>query len=115
VITRGGNLRARHVIHTVGPIWHGGTEDEDQILASAYRNSLRVAMENGLHSVAFPSISTGVYGFPPDRAAQIALSTVMACAHEHGAPALVRFVVFSAQDADIYSRLFATPPLASAR
>ena len=78
-ITRGYRLPARHVIHTVGPVWQGGTANEDALLASAYRNSLVLANKHGLRSIAFPAISTGVYGFPADRAARIALSTIVAC------------------------------------
>ena len=75
-ITRGYRLPARHVIHTVGPIWRGGGAGEDAILAGCYRRSLEVAAEHGLRSIAFPAISTGVYGFPPDRAAPLAVRTV---------------------------------------
>jgi O-acetyl-ADP-ribose deacetylase (regulator of RNase III) len=75
-ITAGYDLPARHVIHTVGPIWHGGTADDDEILASCYRASLALAAEHGLTSIAFPAISTGVYGFPADRAAPIAVPSV---------------------------------------
>ena len=75
-ITKGYRLKARHVIHTVGPVWHGGGHKEDALLASCYRRSLELAAENALKSVAFPAISTGVYRFPPDRAAKIAVETV---------------------------------------
>ena len=75
-ITKGYRLKARHVIHTVGPVWHGGGHNEDALLASCYRRSLQLAAENGLTSIAFPAISTGVYRFPPDRAARIAVETV---------------------------------------
>ncbi|MBE0431487.1 MAG: O-acetyl-ADP-ribose deacetylase [Dehalococcoidia bacterium] len=77
VITTGGKLRARHVIHTVGPIWHGGTEKEAELLASAYYQCLKLAAENKLASISFPSISTGAYGYPVDQAARIAVSTVV--------------------------------------
>lgn len=76
-ITRGYRLPARHVIHTVGPVWEGGGADEDRLLASAYANSLALAKAHGLRSIAFPAISTGVYAFPPDRAANIAVKTVV--------------------------------------
>lgn len=76
VITTGGNLRARYVIHTVGPVWRGGDRGEAELLASAYRESLKLAVEKNLHSISFPSISTGVYGYPVDRAARVASSTV---------------------------------------
>lgn len=77
-ITRGYRLKARHVIHTVGPVWRGGGQGEDELLANCYRRSLELARVNGLVSIAFPAISTGVYCFPPDRAAGIAVSTVAA-------------------------------------
>lgn len=76
VITTGGNLKARFVIHTVGPVWHGGSKGEAELLASAYRQSLKVAAENNLGSVSFPSISTGAYGYPVDEAAGVATRTV---------------------------------------
>jgi O-acetyl-ADP-ribose deacetylase (regulator of RNase III) len=76
VITTGGNLHARHVIHTVGPVWQGGDKGEPELLANAYQNSLTVAVEHGLKTVAFPSISTGVFGYPMDRAAAVAISTI---------------------------------------
>jgi O-acetyl-ADP-ribose deacetylase (regulator of RNase III) len=75
-ITKGYRLPARHVIHAVGPVWRGGKAGEDELLASCYRRSLELATEHGLKSIAFPSISTGVYGFPKDRAARIAVETV---------------------------------------
>lgn len=75
-ITRGYRLKARHVIHAVGPVWKGGGAGEDEALASCYRRSLELAAEHGLRSVAFPAISTGIYGFPPERAAGIAVRTV---------------------------------------
>ena len=76
VITTGGNLKAKYVIHTVGPIWHGGDKGEPELLASAYRESLKVATENKLTSISFPSISTGVYGYPVANAARVAMKTV---------------------------------------
>jgi len=77
VITGGGNLKARFVIHTVGPVWHGGNCGEDELLANAYRESLRVAVENGVQSISFPSISTGAYGYPVERAARVAINTMI--------------------------------------
>ena len=77
-LTKGYRLPARYVIHTVGPIWRGGAADEDALLASCYRRSLEIACDNNLASIAFPAISTGVYGFPPERAAPIALATAVA-------------------------------------
>jgi O-acetyl-ADP-ribose deacetylase (regulator of RNase III) len=97
VITTGGQLAARYVIHTVGPVWRGGDRGEPDILASCYRNSLRLATEEGLRSVAFPSISTGAYGYPVDKAAPAALSAVASfLTEEKRAPGLVRFVLFDA-------------------
>jgi O-acetyl-ADP-ribose deacetylase len=78
-ITGGYRLPARHVIHTVGPVWHGGSHGEDELLASCYRNSLALAAWHGLRTIAFPAISTGIYGFPKDRAARIALRET--CTH----------------------------------
>ena len=77
-ITRGYRLKARHVIHAVGPVWNGGGSGEEDLLASCYRTALDLAAANDLTSIAFPAISTGVYGFPPDRAARIAVGTVTA-------------------------------------
>jgi O-acetyl-ADP-ribose deacetylase (regulator of RNase III) len=78
VITTGGNLKAKYVIHTVGPVWHGGNRGEAVLLASAYRESLKIAAEHKLKSISFPSISTGVYGYPVAEAAAVALETVFA-------------------------------------
>jgi O-acetyl-ADP-ribose deacetylase (regulator of RNase III) len=75
-ITRGYRLKARHVIHTVGPVWQGGGAGEDGLLADTHANSLALARRHGLRSIAFPAISTGVYGFPPDHAAEIAVQTI---------------------------------------
>ena len=75
-ITKRYNLPAKFVIHTVGPVWNGGKHNEDLLLANCYKNSLKLAKENGIKSIAFPAISTGVYGFPSDRAARIAVKTV---------------------------------------
>ena len=77
VITTGGNLPARYVIHTVGPIWRGGNRGEPDLLTSCYKNSLKLAIENGIKTISFPSISTGVYGYPVDRASPIALQAVI--------------------------------------
>lgn len=75
-ITKGYRLPAKHVIHTVGPVWHGGIQGEPELLANCYHNSLRLAVQHGVRSIAFPAISTGVYGYPPDQAAGIALREV---------------------------------------
>jgi O-acetyl-ADP-ribose deacetylase (regulator of RNase III) len=108
VITGGGNLRARFVIHAVGPVWQGGGSGEDDLLGSAYRSSLEIARRHGITSIAFPCISTGIYRFPADRAAAIALKTVRDFVNEHETPREVRFVVFSNRDFAIYRNLLAT-------
>ena len=95
-ITPGFKLRARYVIHTVGPIWGGGERGEDRLLGSCYRNSLQLAINHGLTSIAFPAISTGAYGFPPDRAAFIALRTVLAALDEDAAIERAVFCCFGA-------------------
>ncbi len=93
-ITGGYDLPARHVIHTVGPVWHGGGQGEEGLLASCYRNALKLAGENGLVSVAFPAISTGVYRFPLARAAEIAVDTVRDEAPRHPSVETVVFCCF---------------------
>lgn len=109
VVTTGGRLLARYVIHTVGPVWRGGDQREPEILASCYRNSLRLAVEKGLQSVAFPSISTGAYRYPVQEAAPVALSTVATFLFmEEAAPALVRFVLFDAGTLRAYKEVFSS-------
>jgi O-acetyl-ADP-ribose deacetylase (regulator of RNase III) len=93
--TTAGDLPARHVIHTVGPVWQGGGAGEDELLASCHRRSLEVAAELGSRTVAFPAISTGIYRFPVERAARIALATTAAELHRHPDIEEVRFVLFS--------------------
>jgi O-acetyl-ADP-ribose deacetylase len=110
VITTAGRLRASKVIHTVGPVWQGGSADEDRLLENAYRNSLRLAVEYGLWTIAFPSISTGAYGFPIDRASQIAFDTVLRFVRTHTQLKEIRFVVYSVHDYGVYSRLFNAAP-----
>ena len=103
-LTGGGRLAARHVIHTVGPFYRDGRHGEPDLLASAYRRSLEVAVEHGLRSIAFPSISTGAYRYPIDEAAPIALHTVAAFLEQHaGQLDVVRFVLYGARDLAIYS------------
>jgi O-acetyl-ADP-ribose deacetylase (regulator of RNase III) len=103
VMTSAGNLPARYVIHTVGPIWSGGQQGEASLLASAYRRSLEVAVAHDCHSVAFPSLSTGAYGYPVEQAAQTALHTVLAFLREHNQPELVRFVLFDSATHETYA------------
>ena len=104
VITGGGLLPARRVIHTVGPRWHGGGHGEAATLARCYRNSLALAAREGLSSVAFPSISTGIYGFPVERASAVAVGAVADTLRAGSPLRLVRFVLFSDADLDTYRR-----------
>jgi O-acetyl-ADP-ribose deacetylase (regulator of RNase III) len=101
VITSGGNMKAKYVVHTVGPVWSGGNRNEEQLLRNAYYNSLNLAGENGIKSVSFPSISTGVYRFPIDKASRIALNTVKEFLQKHNFVE-VRFVLFSERDLKVY-------------
>ncbi|MFC1848347.1 O-acetyl-ADP-ribose deacetylase [Chloroflexota bacterium] len=104
VITTGGNLKARHVIHTVGPVWQGGTSGEPELLASAYRESLILAVAQGLKSISFPSISTGAYGYPVEAAAGTALQTVVDFLNENESLAEVVFVPFDSQTYRAYEK-----------
>ncbi|MGC8866388.1 MAG: O-acetyl-ADP-ribose deacetylase [Bacteroidales bacterium] len=108
VITPGFNLKARYVIHTVGPVWRGGTHHEAQLLSSCYRKSLELAKANSLQSIAFPNISTGVYGYPKDEAAQIAIQTVADYLKLHDIPTVVWFVCFDESNYNIYSNLLSS-------
>jgi O-acetyl-ADP-ribose deacetylase len=101
-ITTGGQLKARHVIHTVGPVYRDGQHGEPDLLASAYRRSLEVASQHGLRTIAFPSISTGAYRYPIRDAARIALRTVAEYLRAHADIELVRFTLFSADDLAVY-------------
>jgi len=104
-LTRGYRLPARFVVHTVGPVWQGGMQGEPELLASCYRRSLEVAAAQGVRSIAFPSISTGVYGYPIEAAARIAVSTVKAVLQEKTEIREVVFCCFSASDLAIYQEL----------
>ena len=101
-ITRGYRLPARWVIHTVGPIWGGGHESEDELLANCYRRSLELAVRNGARSVAFPAISTGVYGFPLERATRIAVREVLAFMENNPSLEKVLFVCFDSRTRNCY-------------
>ncbi len=103
-ITNGYRLHAKHVIHTVGPVWHGGDDGEPELLRNCYTNSLDLAAAHALRSVAFPCISTGVYGYPIDQAAKIAIDSVTSWLEEPGSVTLVRFVCFSRDDYEVYER-----------
>jgi len=106
-ITGGYRLPARHVIHTVGPIWRGGSNGEDDLLAACYRNSLARLTENGLSSVAFPAISTGAYGFPIERATRIAIETVLSVLSSTPSIERVVFCCFADRDQELYERIAA--------
>lgn len=101
-LTEGYNLPARFVIHTVGPVWMNGARRDDELLASCYRSCFRLVRAHGLRSVAFPSISTGAYGFPIERAAPIALREISTALEEHGALERVVVVLFSQGDLEVY-------------
>lgn len=104
VITTGGDLKAKYVIHTVGPIFRDGRHGEPDLLASAYRESLKLASARGLTSLAFPSLSTGVYGYPVADAARVALKTVKDYLAEHPEIKLVRFVLFGKPTYEAYAK-----------
>ena len=110
VATTAGRLPCRRVIHTVGPVWQGGTRGEPETLARCYRNSLALADAEGLGSVAFPSISTGAYGYPVERAAEVALTAVADVLTSGGFAGLVRFVLWSEADLRTYEAALAALP-----
>jgi len=105
-ITRGYRLKARHVIHTVGPVWHGGKSNEPELLARCYRNSLALAAQHGLKSIAFPAISTGIYGYPKEPATEIAVREV----REHATIDRVIFCCFDNSTAELYRRAISSSP-----
>ncbi|HDM10816.1 MAG: O-acetyl-ADP-ribose deacetylase [Deltaproteobacteria bacterium] len=105
-VTKGYKLPAKWVIHTVGPIWRGGNNNEDQLLASCYQNSLKAAVEIGAKTVAFPSISTGAYGFPLERATKIALTETKKFLEKDQSIEKVVFVCFGTQAFDTYNKIF---------
>ncbi|MBI5048896.1 MAG: O-acetyl-ADP-ribose deacetylase [Deltaproteobacteria bacterium] len=107
VITSGGNLKAKYVIHTVGPIYQDGKHDEAKLLANAYKNSLALAVKKGIKTISFPSISTGAYGYPINEAAESALKTVMDFIKTNKGLSLVRFVLFSDRDFEVYKKTLA--------
>ena len=105
-ITRGYRLKARHVIHAVGPVWHGGKSNEPELLARCYRNSLALAAQHGLKSIAFPAISTGIYGYPKEPATEIAVREV----REHATIDRVIFCCFDNATAELYRRAISSSP-----
>jgi len=104
-ITKGYHLPAKFVIHTVGPVWHGGQNYEYELLANCYNNSLKLALENNIKTIAFPNISTGVYGFPKDKAAKTALKTVTNFLNQHNQIKKVYFVCFDNENYSLYKEL----------
>lgn len=108
VATDGGQLKARYVFHAVGPVWRGGAANESTLLASAYRCCLELAVEHTCASIAFPAISTGVYGYPKDLAAEVSLGTTREHLVQHSNPQLVRFVLFDAGTFGAFARVLET-------
>jgi O-acetyl-ADP-ribose deacetylase len=105
VITTGGNLRAKHVIHTVGPVFRGGDQDEAETLANCHRESIRAADEHGLTSLSFPAISTGAFGYPVREAAQVAIPAVMDALRSTKSVKLCRFVLFDSDDLGTFEQI----------
>ena len=103
VITTAGKLLAKYVVHTVGPVYHGGNKGEADLLQDAYRNSLKLARENGLQSISFPAISCGVYGYPIDEAARLAMKTCIEFARENIGIKLIRHILFNHKIYDVFS------------
>lgn len=104
-LTKGYRLPAKFIIHTVGPVWRGGTNGEPELLASCYRRSLEIAIRHGIQTIAFPSISTGIYGYPIELAAKVAVGTVTSFTDTEGVLTEVFFCCFSATDLAVYQRL----------
>ena len=104
-ITKAYNLPAKYVIHTVGPVWYGGKSDEEKLLASCYRRSLELAVENDIHTIAFPNISTGVYRFPKEKAAEIAIENVQKFLAKNAKIQEVIFTTFDSENYQIYQKL----------
>lgn len=109
-MTRGYRLPARHVIHTVGPVWRGGGQGEDAALAACYRRSLELAAAHGLEAIAFPAISTGIYGFPPERAARIAAAAILEALADRDHPRRVILCCFSEESAALHRAALAQVP-----
>jgi O-acetyl-ADP-ribose deacetylase len=103
-ITKGYNLYAKYVIHTVGPVWQGGNKNEEELLSNCYRNSFRIALENGVRSIAFPAISTGAYSFPFDRASGIACSVTEEFLKNESCLEKIIFVFFSSKDLQSFNK-----------
>ncbi len=106
-ITKAYNLSCRNIIHTVGPVWRGGNQNEERLLAFCYQNSLNLAVENQLKSISFPSISTGVYGFPFEKACRIALTEIVAFLNQNHQFQKIQLVCFSEHDLNMYQETIA--------
>ncbi len=102
VMTGAGKLHAKHVVHAVGPIWHGGKDEESKVLKNAYLNSMKLAKESGAKSIAFPSISTGAYGYPIDQAAEVALGAIREFVSKNTEIEEVRLIMFTEEDYRVY-------------
>ena len=111
VVTTGGKLKAKKVIHTVGPVWSGGASKESQLLAEAYKNSLEIALENGIKTISFPSISTGAYGYPVEKASKVALRAVIEFLKENSGIEEVRFILHSDHDMKTYEEALREIPI----
>ncbi len=105
VLTTGGNLKAQYVIHTVGPVYRDGLHNEAKLLGSAYQNCLKLASSKGIKSIAFPSISTGAYGYPLEKAAEIALKTALTYLRKESSIESIRFVLFGQKALDVYEKI----------
>lgn len=105
VITTAGNLPATYVIHTVGPVWNGGYKNEPELLANCYKNSLKLAVDNGVKTIAFPNISTGIYGYPKSGAAKVAVTTVKDFLEQESSIEAVTFVCFDSDNYNLYKAL----------
>jgi O-acetyl-ADP-ribose deacetylase (regulator of RNase III) len=104
-ITPGFNLPASYIIHTVGPVWHGGDNNEEELLSNCYRNSLQIAVDHSLRSIAFPNISTGIYHFPKEKAARIAYDMVMFFMEKHALPEKIIFCCYDEENYNIYQEI----------
>ncbi|HDZ62334.1 MAG TPA: O-acetyl-ADP-ribose deacetylase [Nitrospirae bacterium] len=108
VMTTGGNLKAKYVIHTVGPVYMDGLHNEPELLKNAYKNSIKLASSHGIKSIAFPSISTGAYRYPLEDAANIALKTAVHCLKKYSGIELIRFVLFGRKAYEVYEKVLKT-------